>query len=227
MLSGVRDGWTLQHVVSAIPDAPLPPPALARVAVLGAGPRRDALADGLDVGTRRCLRLGWREIGSRRLADVADVVVVADSWDAVSHHIDQVVGDLADVVVIAAVDVVVGAPGDSSVVGPAEGTTPTLAARWDRSRVVGAFHQLTVEHLQLAAVGSLRSDVPVIGDDREAVDLVEGLIDDMTGLEAVYAGRLTFAAVVEGFAAIVREVGASSGEPVGFRFGEAGLRFLY
>jgi hypothetical protein len=48
------------------------------------------------------------------------------------------------------------------------------------SRVIGALQQFGTGHLTFATLGTFHSDVPVIGDDREASDLVEALIDGVT-----------------------------------------------
>jgi hypothetical protein len=48
------------------------------------------------------------------------------------------------------------------------------------SRVIGTLQQFGTGHLTFATLGTFHSDVPVIGDDREASDLVEALIDGVT-----------------------------------------------
>lgn len=103
--------------------------------------------------------------------------------------------------------------------------TAALAAAWPQSRVIGAFLQLDAVHLRLAAVGSLTTDVPVVGDDREVTDLVEALIDQLHGLEGVYAGPLRNAGAIEGLTALLREAESRLGHQVGFRLtNNSGLR---
>lgn len=72
--------------------------------------------------------------------------------------------------------------------------------------VVGALQHFTGEQLYAAASDLFVTDVPVTGDDREATDLVEGIIDLVPGLDAVYLGGLRTSSAVEGLAAVVREV---------------------
>lgn len=88
-------------------------------------------------------------------------------------------------------------------------------------RVVGALQQFTPEQLSLAASGAFVSDAPVTGDDREATDLVEEVIDMVSGLDAVYMGGLRTAGAVEGLASVVREMAASHALSGGFRLGGA------
>lgn len=67
------------------------------------------------------------------------------------------------------------------------------------STVVGAFHHVAAE--LLLADGELDSDVLVVGDDRPAVDQVIELVDSISGLRGVYAGRLRNAGQVEALTA--------------------------
>jgi predicted dinucleotide-binding enzyme len=72
------------------------------------------------------------------------------------------------------------------------------------SRVVGALPRFNAEHVALASLGALETDVPVVSDDIEAADLVERLIDEIRGFNSVYAGPLrssggaTFLVRIEG-----------------------------
>ena len=71
-----------------------------------------------------------------------------------------------------------------------DGGVANLVARiLPNSRVVGALQQFTAEHLALASLGVLKTDVPVVSDDIEAADLIEGLIDEIRGFDSVYAAR--------------------------------------
>lgn len=90
------------------------------------------------------------------------------------------------------------------------------------TRPVGALHLVTAAHVTLASVGALTSNVPVVGDDREATDLVEALVDEMPGFSAAYGGRLSGAAAIEGMAAVLREVETTRGHPVGIKIDNNG-----
>jgi 8-hydroxy-5-deazaflavin:NADPH oxidoreductase len=50
-------------------------------------------------------------------------------------------------------------------------------------------------------VESLDTDVLVLGDDREATDAVQALVDEIPGMRGVYAGRLRNAGQVEALTA--------------------------
>jgi NADPH-dependent F420 reductase len=69
------------------------------------------------------------------------------------------------------------------------------------SRVVAAFHHVSAVLLLDPAVERIETDVLVLGDDREATDLVQGLADAIPGMRGVYAGRLRNAHQVEALTA--------------------------
>jgi 8-hydroxy-5-deazaflavin:NADPH oxidoreductase len=69
------------------------------------------------------------------------------------------------------------------------------------SRVVGAFHHLSAEVLLDPEVPEVHADVLVVGDDREATDLVQVLAERIPGVRGVYAGRLRNAQQVEALTA--------------------------
>lgn len=67
------------------------------------------------------------------------------------------------------------------------------------STVVGAFHHISAE--LLLAGGEMDTDVLVVGDERGAVSQVIELVDSITGLRGVFAGRLRNAGQVEALTA--------------------------
>jgi NADPH-dependent F420 reductase len=84
----------------------------------------------------------------------------------------------------------------------AEGSaTQQAAAILPRSRVVGAFHNVSAVLLEDDALPTVDTDVLVLGDDREATDLVQALVDLLPGMRGVYAGRLRNARQVEALTA--------------------------
>lgn len=96
-------------------------------------------------------------------------------------------------------------------------------------RVVGALQQFSPQQLSGAASGAFSSDAPVTGDDREATDLVEGVIDLIPGFDAILMGGLRSAGAVEGLLSVVREAASRQGLTGGFRLTESlppQLRFL-
>jgi NADPH-dependent F420 reductase len=69
------------------------------------------------------------------------------------------------------------------------------------SRVVGAFHHVSAVLLLDESVEQVETDVLVLGDDREATDLVQALAALVPGMRGVYAGRLRNAHQVEALTA--------------------------
>ncbi|MGE0170444.1 NADPH-dependent F420 reductase [Nocardioides sp.] len=79
--------------------------------------------------------------------------------------------------------------------------TQQAAALLPNSTVVGAFHNVSAVLLDDPAVVAIDSDVLVLGDVREATDLVQTLADIIPGVRGVYGGRLRNAHQVEALTA--------------------------
>ncbi|WP_214326781.1 NADPH-dependent F420 reductase [Nonomuraea sediminis] len=69
------------------------------------------------------------------------------------------------------------------------------------SRVVGAFHHVSAVTLLDPEVDKVDLDVLVLGDDREATDLVQALAAVIPGVRGIYGGRLRNAHQVEALTA--------------------------
>ncbi|PKW16824.1 NADPH-dependent F420 reductase [Saccharopolyspora spinosa] len=69
------------------------------------------------------------------------------------------------------------------------------------SRVTAAFHHVSAVHLTDLSITELDTDVLVLGDDREATDLVRALAHAVPGIRGVYGGRLRNAQQVEALTA--------------------------
>jgi NADPH-dependent F420 reductase len=69
------------------------------------------------------------------------------------------------------------------------------------SRVVAAFHHVSAVLLEDAEVTEVDTDVLVLGDDREATDLVQSLASAVPGMRGIYGGRLRNAHQVEALTA--------------------------
>jgi NADPH-dependent F420 reductase len=139
---------------------------------------------------------------NEQVARRADVVLVTVPWDG---HRDQLLG-LADAlsgkVVVDCVN-----PLGFDKQGPfrlqvEEGSAAEQArAVLPGSTVVAAFHHLSAVTLLDPEVASIDADVLVLGDDREATDLVQALAARIPGCRGVYAGRLRNAGQVEALTA--------------------------
>ncbi len=69
------------------------------------------------------------------------------------------------------------------------------------SLVTAAFHHVSAVLLDDPEVRSVDTDVLVLGDDREATDLVRALADVIPGVRGIYGGRLRNAGQVEALTA--------------------------
>jgi NADPH-dependent F420 reductase len=131
-----------------------------------------------------------------------DVVLVAVPWEGHADLLRELATALAGKVVVDCVN-----PLGFDKQGPYalfvnEGSAAEQAAAiLTESRVVGAFHHVSAVKLEDPQVAELECDVLVLGDDREATDLVQALADVIPGVRGVYGGRLRNAGQVEALTA--------------------------
>ena len=135
-------------------------------------------------------------------AQAGDIVVVAVPWDGHGELIEQLAPQLAGKVVVDCVNPL-GFDKQGAFALPVEegSATQQAAAILTGSRVVGAFHNVSAVLLEDPAVERIETDVLVLGDDREATDLVQSLADVVPGMRGLYGGRLRNARQVEAFTA--------------------------
>jgi NADPH-dependent F420 reductase len=146
--------------------------------------------------------LGIRGMVNPAAAAAADVVIVAVPWDGHGDLLTSLAGPLAGKVVIDCVNPL-GFDGRGAYPLPvAEGSAAQQAAALlPESVVVGAFHHVSAVLLLDPAVGRVDLDVLVLGDDRQATDLVQALAARIPGARGVYAGRLRNCGQVEALTA--------------------------
>ncbi|MCY7365568.1 MAG: NADPH-dependent F420 reductase [Frankiaceae bacterium] len=135
-------------------------------------------------------------------ARAGDVVVVAVPWDGHKELLQSLAGDLAGKVVVDCVNPL-GFDKQGAYALPVEegSAAQQAAAVLPDSRVVGAFHHISAVLLLDESVDTIDTDVLVLGDDREATDLVQALAAAIPGMRGVYAGRLRNAHQVEALTA--------------------------
>jgi NADPH-dependent F420 reductase len=127
-----------------------------------------------------------------------DIVVVAVPWDGHKELLVELAPALGGKIVVDCVN-----PMGFDKQGPfalevEEGSAAQQAeALLPESRVVGAFHHVSAVLLEDPEVASMDTDVMVLGDDREATDVVRELADTIPGMRGIYAGRLRNAHQVE------------------------------
>jgi len=132
----------------------------------------------------------------------ADVVIAAMPWDGHKDLLAALAPQLAGKIVIDCVNPL-GFDGKGAYALPvAEGSAAQQAAAvLPDSTVVGAFHHVSAELLLAPEIGLLDLDVLVLGDDREATDLVSALASRIPAIRGIYGGRLRNCGQVEALTA--------------------------
>jgi len=135
-------------------------------------------------------------------ASAADIVIVAVPWDGHGALLAQLEGPLAGKIIIDCVNPIGFDKQGAYPLPVAEGSAAQQAAAiLPRSRVVGAFHHVSAVLLLDPGVAQMDLDVLVLGDDREATDLVQALAERIPGARGVYAGRLRNCGQIEALTA--------------------------
>ena len=134
------------------------------------------------------------------VAGAADLVIVAVPFAGHAGTLAGLAAPLAGKVVV---DCVVPMGFDElgayALEVPEGSVTQQAAALLPDSSVVGAFHHVSAVLLEDLSRPTLDGDVLVVGDVREATDLVQALAGRLPGMRGVYAGRLRNAGQVEAF----------------------------
>ena len=148
------------------------------------------LGDGVRGGTNEdCVR-------------AAGVVIVAVPWDGHRDTLVALADELAGKVVVDRVNPLAFDKQGAYPVRVPEGSAAQQAqALAPGATVVAAFHHLSAVTLLDESVQSVDSDVLVLGDDREATDLVQALAERIAGCRGIFAGRLRNAGQVEALTA--------------------------
>ncbi|MFJ8688934.1 NADPH-dependent F420 reductase [Micromonospora wenchangensis] len=132
----------------------------------------------------------------------ADIVVVAVPWDGHAELLTTLAPALAGKIVVDCVNPLGFDKQGAYALPVAEGSAAQQAAAiLTGSRVVAAFHHVSAVHLEDPDLDRVDTDVLVLGDDREATDLVRELASAIPGVRGVYGGRLRNAHQVEAFTA--------------------------
>lgn len=135
-------------------------------------------------------------------AEQGDLVLVAVPWDGHKELLTELAPVLAGKIVIDCVN-----PLGFDKQGPYpltvdEGSAAQQAAAvLPDSIVIGAFHNVSAVLLEDDEVTSVDTDVLVLGEEREAVDLVCALASTIPGVRGLYGGRLRNAHQVEALTA--------------------------
>jgi NADPH-dependent F420 reductase len=146
--------------------------------------------------------LGVTGASNEECARQSDVVVVAVPWEGHGELVAALRPALDGKVVVDCVNPMgFDKQGAFALPVPEGSAAQQAAGLLPDSRVVGAFHHVSAVLLLDADVATVDTDVLVVGDDREATDLVQALAATIPGMRGIYAGRLRNAGQVEALTA--------------------------
>lgn len=141
-------------------------------------------------------------VSNEEAARSGDVVIVAVPWDGHHELLESLGGDLAGKIVVDCVNPLGFDKQGAYALDVEEGSAAQQAAAvLPNSRVVAAFHHISAVLLLDESVDSIDTDVVVLGDDREATDIVQALAGRIPGIRGIYGGRLRNAGQVEAWTA--------------------------
>jgi NADPH-dependent F420 reductase len=139
---------------------------------------------------------------NRTAAESASLLLVVVPWEGHPELLTELAPALAGKVVVDCVNPLGFDKQGAYALEVEEGSATQQAAEiLTDSTVVGAFHNVSAVLLEDPEVASIETDVLVLGDDREATDLVQALADVVPGMRGVYAGRIRNAHQVEALTA--------------------------
>ena len=132
----------------------------------------------------------------------ADLVVVAVPFDGHAALLTSLRPALAGKIVIDCVNPLgFDNRGPYPLDVPAGSAAQQAQTLLPESRVIAAFHHVSAVLLEDPEISRLDTDVLVLGDDREATNLVCVLADAIPGVRGIYGGRLRNAGQVEALVA--------------------------
>jgi NADPH-dependent F420 reductase len=143
-----------------------------------------------------------RGFANEQAAARCDVAVVAVPYDGHADLLRSLAAALAGKVVVDCVNPLgFDKQGAYALPVPDGSAAQEAASILGDSTVVAAFHHVSAALLDDPEISSMDTDVLVLGDDREATDLVAALADAVPGMRGVYGGRLRNAHQVEALTA--------------------------
>ncbi len=141
-------------------------------------------------------------VANSEAATRADVVIVAVPWEAHAATLGSLTAELAGKIVVDCVNPIAFDERGPSRIAVDEGSAAEQARELlPDSRVVAAFHNVSAVVLSNPSIDDLDQDVLVLGDDREATNLVGELAELLPGVRGIYGGRLRLAGQIEALTA--------------------------
>jgi NADPH-dependent F420 reductase len=148
------------------------------------------------------MNAGVEGAGNDECALSSDVVIVAVPWDGHAALLESLRDSLSGRIVVDCVNPLgFDKQGAFSLSVPEGSAAQQAAAVLPESRVVAAFHHISAVLLLDESVDRIDTDVLVLGDDREATDVVQALASRIPGMRGIYGGRLRNAGQVEAMTA--------------------------
>ena len=143
-----------------------------------------------------------RGLANRDAAREATLVIAAVPWEGHAELLAGLASELAGKIVVDCVNPLgFDQRGAYPLPVPEGSAAQQAAALLPKSRVVAAFHHVSAVLLLDPEVSSLDQDVLVLGDDRNATDLVQALAARIPGVRGVFAGRLRNCGQIEALTA--------------------------
>ena len=143
-----------------------------------------------------------RGLANRDAAREASLVIAAVPWEGHSELLTELASELAGKIVVDCVNPMgFDKRGAYPLPVPEGSAAEQAAALLPGSRVVAAFHHVSAVLLLDPEVDTIDMDVLVLGDDREATDLVQALAARIPGVRGIYAGRLRNCGQIEALTA--------------------------
>jgi len=145
---------------------------------------------------------GVRGLDNAACATGSDIVIIAVPWGGHQATLESLKSELAGKIVVDCVNPMGFDKKGAYALPVEEGSAAQQAAAiLTESRVVAAFHHVSAVLLLDPQVEEIDLDVLVLGEDREATDLVQALASRIPGVRGIYGGRLRNAHQVEAFTA--------------------------
>ena len=156
--------------------------------------------------------------GNHDVAVQADVVIVAVPFEGHADTLRDLVEPLRGKIVVDCVNPLGFDKQGPHALHVPEGSVAQQAERiLTGSRVTAAFHHVSAPLLADLSVEQIDLDVLVLGDDRDAVAIVQALAGRIKGVRGVYAGRLRNAGQVEALTANLIAINKRYGAHAGIR----------
>lgn len=139
---------------------------------------------------------------NEEVASRSDIVLIAIPWEGHREQLIALAPHLDGTIVVDCVNPLgFDKQGPHALDVPEGSAAEQARAVLPDAIVTAAFHHLSAVSLLEPEVISIDADVLVLGDDREATDLVQALAGRIAGCRGVYAGRLRDAGQVEALTA--------------------------